>query len=149
MSAIVSHFLTDLLERFPVFLVYLVGMILAPALGRRCRSAGILVLVGAATLLLVSLGSSFANLYMSHSQHFQSEWKHGEIRALLSMLRLVTSSAYALGVALLLAAAFVGRNRRVGPDAAQQDAQLEPDSRGGLAPLGNADSRPSSFDVRP
>lgn len=115
MSDIITQFLMQLLGQTPMLLVYLFGMVIALVFWRRCPSTAVLVLLGSGLLLLASVAGTFAFQYIIQSWHDWG-WRSEKMGTVLTTLGLVNSLMGALGFALLLAAAFVGRRGQAGGD---------------------------------
>jgi len=117
MSDIITSFLIQLLGQSPMLLAYLIGMVIALVFWRRCPSTAVLVLLGSGLLLLISVEGTFAFQYIIQSRHDWG-WRDEKMVTVLTTLGLVNSVIGALGFALLLAAAFVGRRGQAGGDVA-------------------------------
>ena len=108
MSEIIIPSLTQLLVQSPVLLVYLLGMILAFVFWHRSPATGMLVLLGTGLLLFSSVVWPFVFQYVIR-MHNEWDWKAERLGAAMSAMGLVASFIHAVGLALLLAGAFVGR----------------------------------------
>ncbi len=108
MSDIILPSLSQLLVQSPVLLVYLLGMILAFVFWHRSPSTGTLVLLGTGLLLFSSIVWPFVFQYVIRMRA-EWGWEHERLGAVLSGIGLVASFIHAVGLALLLVGAFVGR----------------------------------------
>jgi len=122
MRDIILPSLSNLLVQTPVLLVYLIATVLALMFWRRSPSTGILVLLGAGLLLFVGVLWPFAFQY-AIVMRGELGWEHENLGVALQVLGLISSLARAVGVGLLVAAAFVGRRASANgpskPDAAK------------------------------
>lgn len=112
--------LSNLLVQTPVLLVYLIAIVLAFMFWRRAPSTGILVLLGAGLLLFVGVLWPFAFQFLIVMRE-EWGWDHERFGIAIQGLGLVSNLARAVGVALLVAAAFVGRR-------ASADGPSKPDA---------------------
>jgi hypothetical protein len=100
--------LRQLLNQSPVLVVYVVGMILGAALCARCRAAGLLVVAGMALLFFSSIAWTFGVQYIYLSRT-RWGWLDGQFSMVITVGALLINAIHAIGVGLLLVAAFVGR----------------------------------------
>lgn len=100
--------LTDLAVQTPVVLVYLAGVLFALVFWRRSPRSCLLVLLGCALLLLVTVGQTFAVQFVVHN-YFDMDLDHRGLSGTLFVVGLMGTFLRALGLGLLLTAAFVGR----------------------------------------
>ena len=112
MSEMFATFFQHLLLTSPALLVYVSGMVLAVVCWRRCRAASVLVLLGASVLLSGTVAGTFAVRYMLHSEWFAA-MEPEEMTAAATSLGFASQCIHGLGLALVLAAAFVRRGDRV------------------------------------
>ncbi|HXT61386.1 MAG TPA: hypothetical protein VN699_22275 [Pirellulales bacterium] len=110
-----SFLASQLGYQLPALLVYLVGA-LAVAFMRRARAPSLLALAGTAVLLISAVAASAFQAYLLHLQ--QAGGRDDETRQLMQAVGIAASCIRAGGLALLVAAIFVGRGAA---------AQTEPD----------------------
>jgi len=99
--------LDQLVIQSPVLVVYIVGLVFSLMCLRRYPKPALLTLIAMALLLCISIVSPFANYYlvMVHTSNGAS------LRWLFSGFHFTLSLFHALGLGLLLTAAFVGRGK--------------------------------------
>ncbi len=113
----VSNLFAACLVESPVFLVYLIGLVLAIVHWQRHPRASLFALLG----LLVLAGSSLADTAVGYWLHFAlqgARFRMGVLGNAVGILRLGQAAFTSLGLALLLAAVFSGRGES--PAAAPQ-----------------------------
>lgn len=108
MSDIIIPSLTQLLVQSPVLLVYLAGMVLAFVNWHRSPSTGMLVLFGTGLLMFSAVSWPFVFQYVIQTRA-DSGWDPARVGAIMSGMGFVSSLFRAVGVALVLGGAFVGR----------------------------------------
>jgi len=115
MKAILYPSLMQLLIHAPAVLVYLVGGVLALICWRRCPLRSILSLSGCAFLLVLTVVQPFINNYILHARA-EFGWSAQRIGHEFAIVGVAMSFAFAVGLALLVAAAFVrGQSQRQAP----------------------------------
>ncbi len=105
MNGMLTHTLTQLAYQSPVLLVLFVGLILSVAFWDRCPVPCALTLVGTGLLLLVSVAQTIFTQYLFHAS-----WGQERLASMLTAVGLVCTLIYTVGMALCLAAVFVGRS---------------------------------------
>jgi hypothetical protein len=121
-----GSFLSFVWQQFPVqapsLITYLVGLFLAVASLRRCPGPAVLVLLATGLLLLTTIGGTLVQSYL-----IQGQTRGGlgmqRVALVMSLVAIVRSLAHALGIGLLLAAAFAGRGRPPGRKPPPIDAE--------------------------
>jgi len=108
MGDIIVASLKQLLIQLPALLVYLAVMILAVVFWRRCPAATMLVLPAAGLLLLSLVVWTFAVQYIARS-FGRWGWSHTRLSVVWSVAGLVNSFVHAVGLSLIVSAAFVAR----------------------------------------
>jgi hypothetical protein len=110
-SASFSFLGQQLAYSLPQLLVYLVGLILAIIFFRKYSTAALLVLCGSIVLLVTSLGQTFIQFYLFRAR-VESGWSAAGYAQMLLIVSMVANIIRALGLALWLAAVFVGRKSK-------------------------------------
>ena len=108
MAAIIIAILRQLLAQSPLLLVYLIAIVLALVFWRRSPTPSVLVFLGAVLLLVITVAHASAFQYLVG---IRPPWV-GDSRRLgrvLTTLNLLSTLIQACGLALVVAAAFVGR----------------------------------------
>lgn len=103
-----SVLLQQLPAMIPFLLVCLAGIALGCAYMRPHPAPALFVLIGSALLLAVFVGQTLATQYLVHARQ-ANETIASSFHWLLPAIGIVSSLLRALGYALLLVAAFVGR----------------------------------------
>src|SRR5262245_41368828 len=104
-----SSVFMQLASQVPMFLAYLVAMVLAIVYWQRCRMACLLPLIASGLLLGLALGQTVLTSYVIH---FQNDMGGGPgIGSTLTMIGLAGNVLRALAFGLLLAAVFADRQR--------------------------------------
>lgn len=111
MPDMISQVLSQLAIQSPVLLVHLAGVVVAFACWQRMPTTSLLVLMGAGIMLATSIARVFLYQYLSHSTAQAAQDMQQRV-LMFTMVGLLTSIVYAGGLALLVAAAFVGRRQR-------------------------------------
>jgi hypothetical protein len=108
-----SSVFMQLASQTPMFLAYLVAMVLAIVYWQRCPMPSLLTLIASGLLLGLALGQTVLTSYLIH---FQSDMGGGAgIGSTLTMIGLAGNVLRALAFGLLLAAVFADRRRVEGP----------------------------------
>ena len=106
-----SFVIQQLAYASPALLVYLVGMVLAVIFIRKYPGAAILTLLATIILLGTTIGLTLAQAY-SMRLRFESGWTPARYSQIMSVLSIAASIMRGLGLALWLAAVFVGRKSK-------------------------------------
>ena len=108
MREIIAASVAGLVGQFPSILTYLVGMILAIVLRRRAPAASVLVLLSAGLLLVIAIIHPFTMQYVLQS-HGDWGWTREKLGAVISLLGFGYGVIHAIGIIMLIVAAFIGR----------------------------------------
>lgn len=111
MNSAAPYLLQQLGYATPQLLVYLVGLVLAIVFLRKYPASAMLTLCGSMVLLLTTLGLTFTQFYLFRAR-FEYGWSTAGYAQVLSLVSLLASIMRALGLALWLAAVFVGRKSK-------------------------------------
>ena len=113
-----SDFLLVLLERFayqsPFMLLYVIGIIYAMAKIRQARTPAMLMILSLGTMLFSSVIISIVYTYLL-TEMLQNGGGMS-VKWLLRVTGIVSTLTHAFGIAMLIYAVFVGRNKGPGPD---------------------------------
>jgi hypothetical protein len=111
MNWITSILIQQLAYSIPVFIVYLVSIVLALIFIRKYPMPAILTLAAGLVLLVTTFGVTFAQSYFSAARlmYGGSQLQYSQR---LSLVSIPGSILRGLGTALLLAAVFVGRQSK-------------------------------------
>jgi len=109
-----SFLIQQLAYAGPVIVVYLVGLVLAVIFIKKYPVPAILTLLATIILLGNIFGIAFAQEYFIRAR-LVSGGSMASYSTMMSAVSLIGSIMRALGSALLLAAVFVGRNRKTIP----------------------------------
>ena len=112
----IMPYLTQLISSSPLLLVYFVGLILALVFWRRCPTPSLLVVLGSALLLPVTVIHICVAQYLIQSSA-ELGWTHEKLGWALTIISLTGSCLRAAGVGLFLTAVFLQRRvpQSVGP----------------------------------
>lgn len=102
--------LGQLITLCPVLLVYVIGMALAVRNWQRYPAVGLLVLCGTGVLFASTVGGTFVIQFIVR-MHGEWGWQPERMNTVFMAIGFLSSVLHAVGIALLLAAAFSGRNR--------------------------------------
>lgn len=105
---VVVPWLWQLLKLSPEIIVYALAFLLALAFIRRAPAAGILALIGIGMCLLLVIASPLLFRYVIYAR---SSGPSANIQITFTVLTVINSLWRAMAMALLVAAAFVGRRR--------------------------------------
>lgn len=100
----------QLIRQSPVLLVYVIGMALALRNWQRIPTVGMLVLCGAGILFASSVGGTIV-FQIVVRLHREWGWTPDRLNGVFMAVGIINAVVHAIGIALLLAAAFSGRNR--------------------------------------
>ncbi len=95
----------------PALLVYLVGMVLAVIFIRKYPGPAILTLLGTGILLVTTIGIALAQVHFMRLR-VESGWTTARYGQMSSVVSIAGSMLRGLGLALWLAAVFVGRKSK-------------------------------------
>lgn len=95
----------------PVILVYLAGLVMAIIFFTKYPTSSLLILCGSVVLLFTTIGQVFIQFYLFRAR-VDSGWSAAGYAQMLSIVSLVANVLRALGLALWLAAVFVGRKSK-------------------------------------
>ena len=95
----------------PALIVYLVGMVLAVIFIRKYPGPAILTLLATVILLVTTIGTALAQVYFMRLR-VESGWTTARYGQMMSVVSIAGSMLRALGLALWLAAVFVGRKSK-------------------------------------
>jgi hypothetical protein len=129
--------LMQLLGQSPTLLVYIAGVILALLFWQRCPPACALTAAGMGLMLLVSVGATVFQTHLLHSRFGNNDWSAAEFGRIMTIITITGTTLRAFGLGLVLAAVFVGRNRRA------QSVPVIPSEAGRFEP-----SRPDDPHIR-
>ncbi len=107
----ISYFLMALLQRSPLLLVILVGIILSIARWKRHPKGSLITFIGLC-LYLIKLFAFTALNYWIPSLRESMNWSFAALNNLFTVLHVVNDIGFAVVIVLLVSAAFV--NRRPG-----------------------------------
>lgn len=116
--------LMQLAHQTPGLIVYLAGIVLAAVLWRRSPVPCLLTLLACGLLLAVNLVQTISTQWLI-VQHSEGAWEVSRLSAVMTAVSFIGTFFRAVGVALLLAAVFVGRRAPAWqpPEAALADHQ--------------------------
>jgi hypothetical protein len=95
----------------PALIVYLVGMVLAVIFIRKYPGPAILTLLATIILLVTTIGIAMAQVHFMRLR-VEPGWTTARYGQVMSVVSIAGSMLRALGLALLLAAVFVGRKSK-------------------------------------
>ena len=104
----VSYFLMALLQRTPLLLVILVGIILSIARWKRHPKASLITLIALGFYLIKLFGFTALN-YWIPSLRESMNWSFAALNNLYTVLHVLNDIGFALVIVLLVAAAFANR----------------------------------------
>jgi len=107
-----SQLLMTYLTQLPMILAGLAGIILAIALWSRNPTASVLVVIGCAVAVLVSVAWPLIHYYVARGLT-RGDLRGDEIRTFYLIAGLISSIVFAGALGLLISAAFVGRRKAV------------------------------------
>jgi hypothetical protein len=120
-EAAMSYLWQQLAYQVPVLLVYLIGFVLALLFFGRQPTAALLTLIGTGLLVLVTVAVVVVQAFLVQ-QRMEENWSVERFARLMSTVGLAGSIGRAIGLALVVAAVFVGRGHTrpaiAGPGAA-------------------------------
>ncbi|MBL8859273.1 MAG: hypothetical protein JNL28_12255 [Planctomycetes bacterium] len=105
-----AYFASQLAHMAPALLVYVVAAVLAIVFWSRSRAAAILTLLAAFVLSSVAIISPLVHTYLM-SLHNDGTLTSQVFSTRMSVVALASTFFHTLGIALLVAAVFVGRSR--------------------------------------
>jgi hypothetical protein len=114
---------SQVLMTVPMLIVYVGGMILAGVWWRRATRPAMLAMAGLGLMLLSTLGSSLATVYLIQSRGPSSMAAMGQAIAIMNGCFMLLR---AIGLGLLIAAVFAGRPRELGAFPMESNDQLPP-----------------------
>jgi hypothetical protein len=109
MGTWVGRFVDSLVVMSPLFVVDLVGVILALVWWRRHPRVSLLTLLAIGLLASAAVGGSFLFAWLPYHLE-QRGWSFGQTSALYPVMALIRSALGAVAYALLLSAIFAGRS---------------------------------------
>ena len=110
-DAMWSQVTSQILYQLPSLVVYFVAVILAFVYMGRSSLASMLTLVGVGIIVLAIFSGAFAQGYVMQNR-FEKAGEANDFHMQMRMVGIVGSCARALGLALLVAAIFVGRGKQ-------------------------------------
>lgn len=105
---------TQLLSQLPMFLAYLIAMIVAVTFWQRCPRQSLFTIIAAALFLVVSVAQTVLTSYLIHTRNDLPAGGE-QLGTILTVIGLIGGVLRALGFGLLLAAVFTGRSRVQSP----------------------------------
>ena len=107
-----SQVLMNYLVQLPIILAGLAGIILAIALWGRNRTASVLVLIGCAIAVVMSITSPMI-YYWVNRRLAQGDLRVADLGTFFRIVGLIHTTVFAGALGLLIPAAFVGRRKAV------------------------------------
>ena len=106
----VSFWIQQLAYRVPALLIYLIAFVLAIVYWNRARTASLLTMLGTVISVVTSIGFIILQSVLMHSE-MDGGSGVADRAQMMSALGMTSSCAHSIGLALFVAAIFVGRNQ--------------------------------------